>query len=424
MMSRKQSTSTQPFAGIRIADFSWYGAGPIATRFFANYGAEVIKLESHCNPDGLRRNGPFAGGTPGITLPGTAPIDSLNISGYFANFNSNKLSLQVDLNLPEGREIAKRLVKISDIVIDNFTPRVMERWRLTYQDLVRIKPDIIVANLPMLGSVGPQRDYVGFGFALSSLAGIDHLTGMPDDLPTSTGTNFPDYCCNPCHTTIALLAALRYRRKTGKGQHIEVAQLESTVQILGTALIDYTINGRIQSRRGNSNPSACPHGVYRCKGDDRWCAIAVFTDVEWASLCWAMGREDLVQSPLFGTLQGRLARTSEVDDLVNRWTSSLSPEDVMAILQREGVAAGVVQTAEDALDKDPQLAARNHWVYLDHPEAGRTAYNGETFRLSRTPGDIHSPAPCLGQHTEFVCRDLLGMTGDEVSALREEKVLY
>ncbi|MDO8671289.1 MAG: CoA transferase [Dehalococcoidia bacterium] len=414
----------QPFTGIRIADFSWYGAGPIATRFFAQHGAEVIKLESFTRPDGLRSTAPYAGGSPGYGLPLSAVVDNPNLSGYFNNLNPNKLSLQVDLNLPGGREIARRLVKISDIVIDNYTPRVMERWHLTYEDLVKIKPDIIVANLPMLGLVGPQRDYMGFGFALSSLAGIDHLTGMPDDPPTSTGTNFPDYSCNPCHTTIALLTALRYRKKTGKGQHIEVAQLESTVQILGTALIDYTINGRIQSRRGNSHPNACPHGVYRCKGDDRWCAIAVFTDAEWTNLCRAMGREDLIADRLFGTVQGRLSRVQEVDRMIQEWTASLTPEAVMETLQSLGVAAGIVETAEDALDKDPQLAARNHWVYLDHPEAGRTAYDGDTFKLSRTPGYIHSPAPCLGQHTDHVCRDLLGMTEDEVSALKEEKVLH
>ncbi|MBI2864393.1 MAG: CoA transferase [Chloroflexi bacterium] len=414
----------RPFAGIRIADFSWYAAGPIITRFFAQFGAEVIKLESHAKPDGLRQNGPFAGGTPGISLPASTTINSLDLSGYFANYNYNKLSLQVDLNLPRGREIAKRLVRISDIVIDNFTPRVMEKWKLTYEDLAQIKPDIIMADLPMLGLVGPQRDYMGFGYALSSLAGIDHLTGMPDDLPTSTGTNFPDYSCNPCHTTVALLAALRYRQRTGKGQHIEVSQLESTAQILGTAIIDYTVNGRVQGRRGNTHPSACPHGVYRCKGNDRWCAVTVFTDAEWVSLCRAMGRELLATDSDFGSFQSRRAREADVNRLVEEWTTSLSPEEVMETLQRVGVAAGVVQTAEDALDRDPQLAARKHWVYLDHPEAGRMVHDGDTFKLSRTPSQFHSPAPCLGQHTNWVCQELLGINADEVSALREEKVLY
>ncbi len=413
----------QPLAGIRITDFTWAAAGPIATRFFAHFGAEVIKLESKTRVDVLRPMAPFAGGSPGYSLPMEAVVTKPNLSGYFNNFNSNKLSVQLNLSLPKGQELAKRLVKISDIVIDNFSPTVMQKWGLAYEDLVKVRPDIIVAKMPMLGAWGPHMDHIGFGRALGALAGLNHLSGMADDPPIGTGTNYPDYSSNPCHAAVILLAALRYRRKTGRGQNIEVCQYESTVNILETAILDYTINGRVQNRRGNRLPHACPHGAYPCKGEDRWCAIAVFTDAEWASLCRIMDREELIGDPQLGTMLGRLARVETVDRIVSEWTVLRPAEEVMEALQRAGVSAGGVETGEDMLDKDRHLAERKHWVYLDHPEAGRTAYHGDAFKLSLTPGDIRSAAPCLGQHTEYVCRELLGMSETELDALKEERVL-
>ncbi|MDO8672505.1 MAG: CoA transferase [Dehalococcoidia bacterium] len=423
--SPKETTlGQQALSGIRILDFSWYAAGPIATRFFAHHGAEVIKVESKSRIDGLRFFAPFAGGTPGIDLPSSTKVTNPNLSGYFNNFNANKFGMRLNLSLPKGREIAKQLIRISDIVIDNFTPGVMEKWGLTSDEILKIKSDAIVASLPMMGMTGPYRNDRGFGFVLAGAAGVSHLSGMPDDPPVGTGTNYPDYSSNPCHAAVALLSALRYRNRTGRGQFIELSQLESTVQILETAILDYTVNGRVQSRTGNSLRYACPHGVYRCLGEDRWCALAVFTDSEWASFCQAIGRLDLVSDPQLGTLKGRLAKVEDVDRIVAGWTATRLAEEVMESLQRVGVAAGIVQTGEDALDKDPQLAARGNWVYLDHPEAGRTAYTADAFKLSETPGHLHSAAPCMGQHTGYVCGELLGMTEDDVRALAVEKVLY
>ncbi len=414
----------QPFSGIRILDFSWYGAGPLTTRFFALYGAQVVKIESRARLDAVRWVPPFAGGTPGYSLPAATEVTDPNLSSPFSNFNANKLSMELNLGHPQGRAIARRLVAASDVVIDNFAPRVMEEWQLTYGDLVKVKPDIIVVRMPMIGNAGPLREYVGLGASLAAMCGLDHLTGLPEDPPLGLGTNYPDMTSNPCHATIAVLAALRHRRRTGEGQQIEIAQMESTVQLVGVALMDRSVNGRDQQRRGNTHERACPHGAYRCAGDDRWCVISVGADDDWRRLCTVIGRTDLADDPRLATFAGRRAHEAEIDRIVNDWTASRAAEVVMKTLQAVGVAAGIVQTGEDLLDNDPHLAARKHWVYLDHPAAGRLAHTGETFKLSSAPADLRAPGPRLGEHTAEVCRDWLGMTLAEVEALRQQQVLY
>jgi len=238
------------------------------------------------------------------------------------------------------------------------------------------------------------------------------------------GTNYTDYVINPGHAVIATLAALRYRNRTGKGQLIEVAQVESSVCVVGTAILDYAVNGRVQNRQGNRLPYAAPHGAYRCQGDDRWCVIAVFSDDQWRAFCQAIGDPQWCHEERFATLQGRKQNEDELDRLVEGWTSTRTAEEVMQTLQTAGVAAGVVQNARDVLENDPHLKARGYYVYLDHPDAGPTAYDGPGFRLSKTPGGLQSPAPCLGQHTDYVCREVLQMDDEEVAQLVIEGVLF
>jgi crotonobetainyl-CoA:carnitine CoA-transferase CaiB-like acyl-CoA transferase len=411
-----------PLTDVKVADFSWFGAGPICAAVMAYYGAEVVRVESETHVDGLRALLPVAEGKLGY-----------NVSGWFNNYNAGKLSLTLNLNTARGRELAHELVRWSDVFLTNFTPSVIERWSLTYEELVKVKPDIIAAYQPMQGFEGPQRDFLGFGAVLTPTAGFSHLTGFPGAAPIGLGTNYPDYVINPIHTLTAILAALHYRRRTGKGQRIELAQVESAAGALGPALMDYTVNGRVQERAGNRSPYAAPHGAFRCqllKGagflgtdEERWCVIAVFTDEEWEALCRVMGDPAWARDERFATFRARKENEDELERLIGAWTSTRTPEEVMESLQAAGVPAGVVQNARDVLDSDPHLKERGYYVYLDHPEAGRTAYDSVGFRLTKTPGAYRSPAPCLGEHTEYVCKEILKLSDEEIAQLVIDEVL-
>ena len=400
--------------GVKVADFSWFGAGPICGEHLATYGATVVRVESETHVDGLRMVQPFAKEKTGY-----------NVSGYYNNYNAGKLDLTLNLNTEKGQELAHRLVAWADVFLTNFTPRVIERWGLTYDKLSAINPKIIAAYVPMQGYEGPHRDFLGFGAILTPITGYNHLSGFPQRPPIGLGTNYPDYVINPGHTLVAILAALRYRRKTGKGQHIECAQLESSVCPLGTAVFDYTVNGRVQERVGNGLPYAAPHGAFKCKSlsegssapaDERWIAIACFTDGEWRTLVEAMGNPDWALDGKFGSASGRKQHETELEQQIEAWTSNKEADDLMEELQRRGVAAGVVQNAREML-ADEHLKERGYYVYLDHPEAGHTAYDGPPLKLSETPGKLRSPAPLLGQHTEYVCKEILGLSDDEVADL-------
>ena len=420
-----------PLAGVRIADFSWFGAGPIATKILADHGAEVIRFESQGHLDGLRIAQPIADSKTG----------NLNCSGYYNNFNSSKLSLFLNLSKPQSREIIWRLLKVSDVAVENFSPRVMEGWGLTYAEASQVKPDIIWADQPMQGLRGPHKYYAGFGATITPLGGLAYLMGFPHRPPLGTGTNYTDYVINPGHLAIAILAALRYRRRTGQGQHIEMSQFESAVTILEAALREYPANGRVPQRPGNRLPYAAPHGVYRCRGEERvvtylaergpvserkaerWVALAVFTDAEWQGFCSALGNPAWAGDERFATLAGRKAHEDELDQHIQGWTAQRTAEEAMHLLQARGVAAGVVQDAEDTLKHDPHLRARGYYQYLNHPEAGQTAYDGPPFRLSRTPVALRRHAPLLGEHTEYICKELLGFSDDEIGQLVVDGVL-
>ena len=310
-----------PLEGIRVADFCWFGAGPIYTESLANHGAQVIRVESQAHIDGLRLAHPMPEGKY-----------TFNVSGYYNNYNASKLSFTLNMKHPKALDVALRLVAISDIVTENYTPGTLEKWGLTYQKLQEIKPDIILVREPMQGSDGPHAKFGGFGAVISPLAGLSHLTGSPERVPVGLGTNYTDYVINPGHTIIATLAALRYRNRTGKGQLVEVAQVESSVCVVGTAILDYTSNGRVQNRQGNRLPYAAPHGAYRCQGDDRWCVIAVFSDDQWRALCQAIGDPQWCHEKRFATLQARKQNEDELDRLIEGWTGTRTAEEVMETL--------------------------------------------------------------------------------------------
>jgi benzylsuccinate CoA-transferase BbsF subunit len=403
-----------PLEGVKVADFSWFGAGPICGRLLADYGATVVRVESETHVDALRTVAPFAKGKTGY-----------NVSGYFNNYNAGKLGILLNLNSEEGQRIARKLVEWADIFLTNITPRVIERWGLTYDKLVEINPNIIGAYQPMQGYDGPHRDFLGFGAVLTPITGYNHLSGFANRPPIGLGTNYPDYVINPGHTFIAIMAALRYRRRTGKGQRIELSQLESSAAPLGPAIFDYTANGRVQERSGNGLPYAAPHNAFKCRPlsdggrtmDERWLTIACFSDDEWRAFVEAMASPNWAADAKFATLDGRKENETELEAHINAWTTDKDAYELMEDLQRRGVPAGVVQSAREMLDVDEHLKQRGYYVYLEHAEAGRHAHDGPPFVLSKTPGSIRSPAILLGEHTEYVCKEILGLDDEGIAEL-------
>ena len=413
-----------PLEGIRVADFSWFGAGPIGAQTLATFGAEVVRVESEKHVDSLRVVHPFALNPDGTFKSG------YNVSGYFNNFNAGKLSITLDLNSEKGQAIGHRIIEKSDVFVTNFTPRVIDKWNLRYEQLAAINPRIIAAYAPMQGMEGPNRDFLGFGAVLTPVTGISYMSGHPHRPPIGVGTNYPDYVINPGHTVTGILAALRYRNRTGIGQRVELPQLESVATTLGTAVANYLANGIVESRTGNRHPTYTPHGAFRCADDpesvgsnDRWVAIACRDDGEWRALCQALGQSHVAADPRFATAAARKANEDALESTVGGWVRERRAEEVMETLQAASVPAGVVENAQDMLDRDEHLKARGYYVYLDHPETGRSAYDGPAMRLSETPGVLRAPAPLLGEHTMDVCERILGMSADEVADLLAEGVL-
>lgn len=414
------TADNRPLNGIKVADFSWFGAGPICAQNLARFGATVVRVESEAHLDGLRSVMPFATGKTGY-----------NVSGYFNNYNAGKLGITINMSNELGREIARKLIAWCDVFITNQTPRIVERWNFEYEELTKINPTIIAAYQPMQGFDGPHKHYFGFGAVLNAITGFNELSGFPHRPPMGLGTNYPDYVINPGHTLIAIMAALRHRQKTGQGQRIELAQIESAISALAPAVMDYTANGRVETRAGNRVPYAAPHGAFRCQDTeingeqhDRWVAIAVRNEAQWQALVEAMGTPAWATDAKFATLDGRKANEDELEQRITEWTLPQDAAEVMRALQAKSVPAGVVHNARDMLENDPHLKQRAYYEYLDHPEAGRTAHDGAPFRLSRTPGSLRTPAPCLGEHNEYVCKDLLGMTDDEIAEALVEQALY
>jgi benzylsuccinate CoA-transferase BbsF subunit len=391
----------QALEGLKVVDFSWYIAGPSITMWLAHHGAQVIRIESLTKPDELRGIEPFKDGVAGI-----------NRSGCYANYNSGKYGLSLNLNHPKGVEVARKTIAWADVIVENFTPGTMEKkWGLGYEGAREIKPDIIMLSSSTQGQTGPEAKQAGFGLELASRSGFTHFVGWPDQEAVGIGYPYTDTVTPPVGA-IAILAALEYRRRTGKGQYIDLSQLEVGVEHLAPALLNYTANGCEGAKIGNHHPSAAPHSAYKCRGEDRWCVIAVFNDAEWRSFCDTLGNPSWTQDPKFATVLGRKENEIELDRLVEEWTKTLTAEEVMNKLQAAGVAAGVVQSGKDLIE-DPQLVHRHHFWYLNHPEMGSCAYDGPPFILSDTPAEIKMPAPCLGEHNEYVCTQLLGMPDEE-----------
>lgn len=385
--------------GIKVADFSWVIVGPLATSVLAQYGAEVIRVESTTRLCMIRPYAPYKEGVPGI-----------NRGSLFFMVNKNKRSLSLNLRHPRGLDIAKRLVSWSDVVVESFMPGTMKELGLSYKDIKKIKPDIIMVSTSMQGQTGPYSKHTGLGTTLQALVGFNHLCGWPDRAPSYPYGAYTDSIA-PFYIVVAIIAALDYRRRTGKGQYIDVSQLEASISFLAPVVLDYAVNRRVQGRTANRSSSAAPHGIYRCQTEDSWCAIVVSNDEEWQGFCRAIGWPAWTKEAKFATLLARLDNVEELDKLVEEWTVTLPPEEVMHRMQAAGVPAAVVANGED-LAQDPQLRSTNFYQILKHPEMGETVYERLSFELSKTPAEL-KPDPCLGQDTEYVCTKILGMSDSE-----------
>jgi benzylsuccinate CoA-transferase BbsF subunit len=403
-------------AGLRVLDFCWIGAGALVTQTLALHGAEVIKIESRARPDNLRVSPPVR--------PGTSGLDA---SGYFASRNAGKKSFALNMSHPAAVSVARRLARASSVVTSNFRPGVMEKWGLSYQELSAGQPDLIYLTMPMQGATGPHSRYAGFGATIAALSGVVAPSGLPGRVPVGTGTHYPDHAPNPGHALVALLAALVHRNRTGRGGRIELSQFESTTGLLGPAVIRYSVTGEQPSARGNRVPWAAPHGVYPCQGDDTWIAISASTEMQWAALSSVLVGSgpggDLAADPRFAGLDSRREHEDNLDGLVADGTARWDRWELMGRLQAAGVPASVVETAGDVFD-DPLLAARGYWRLLEHPVMGSVRYASAAHRWNGQPVSPASAAPLLGQDTEEISRDLLGLSADEYSKLVADGVLW
>ena len=499
----------KPLEGIKVVGFTWYVAGPQTTKTLAACGAEVISIESRTRADPQRTTGPFKDGTTG-----------LDRGGDFNQYNTGKLSVAINLAHPKGVELVKQLVARADIVVENFAGGVIERMGLGYEELKKIKPDIIMLSSCMQGQTGPYATHPGTGYQLTALSGFYEITGWPDRDANPPDGPYPDYIA-PRISVLAILAALDYRRRTGKGQYIDLSQYESAVLFQAPLILDNVVNQRVATRMGNSSPyaaphgaypcrqverfcsitvatdeawqglcmvvgspewtqdakfsslqarmenreelnrlveewtierapaeisrvmemfgiaaeamqpgaelsepdlQAAPHGVYRCRAVDRWCAIAVSTNEEWQGFCRVIGNPEWTRDARFSTLAARQENEEELDRLVGEWTVNHTAEEVMTMMQAAGVAAGVLATGEDLMDKDPQLQHRHLFRELDHPEIGEYRAAGTAFILSKSPSELRS-APLLGEHNEYALKEILGLSDEEIAELVIEGVI-
>ncbi len=398
-----------PLEGVKVLDLGWWVVWPVSTKYLGDHGAQVVRIEFPGRLAERMSVGPFKDN-----------ISGLNRSGYFNELNTSKYGMTLDLKNPRALEVIRKLVAWADVVGEGYMPGVVKGWGLGYEECRKIKPDIIYVSSSGQGQTGPDARQPLFGHSVLALSGINQFVGWPDRAPVGPYGPWTDYYVPYCIIT-TVVAALDRRRKTGKGMYIDAGATEACrYGCFETAVLDYLVNGREQTRMGNRHPYAAPHGTYRCQGgdrpgEDRWCSIAVFTDEEWQGFCRAIGEPQWTREPKFATLLGRKQNEDELDRLVEEWTKDFSAEEVMMQMQANGVAAGVVQNAKD-LFEDAQLKHRNHFWMLDHKELGPTAFRGSAFKLSKTPPQPRA-SHLVGEHNEYVLKNFLGMSDDEISEL-------
>ena len=399
--------------GIKIVEFAAFAAGPAVGKHLADHGATVVHVESRVRPDGFRTHYP----------PYKDNIHGLNRSGLFALCNNDKLDITLNLKKgPKATDLAKRIAAWSDVVIENFSPGTMSRLGIDYEALKQVKPNLIMLSTSNLGQTGPHAHHAGFGSQLSSLAGFTHLTGYSEGSPQILYGPYIDYIV-VAYGVAAILAALDYRRRTGNGNHIDMAQYETGLQYLAPILLDYKVNGTVATRNANRDPQAAPHGAYRCKGEDSWCALSVHSEAEWKTLSNLMGKAALSTDKRFANHDARKKNEDELDRLIGEWTSRYAARELMEKLQAAGIRAGIVNTMKDVYT-DPQLKQRPQWIELQHPEIGKMHYQRPPFLLGKTPPGPSKRDPLLAEHNDYFYKKLLGLREEEYRKLLEEQVIY
>ncbi len=404
--------SNRPLEGVRVADFGWILAGPYATAWLGSLGAEVIRIESQSRLDFHRQNlGTGADGVPGI-----------NRGAVFNSLNFSRKSLRLNLSTPRGLDLAKGLVRHSDIVMENYAAGVMEKMGLGYDALRAINPRIVMIATSPLGQTGPDRAATGWGPNVQAYAGLPHLTGYEGAPPSGLGGLYPDFMIGTVMAFTAL-SALHARNRTGEGQYVDLSMAQIVSAMIPEPLMDFAMNGRETARSGNRSPAHAPRGVYRCAGEDKWVAIEVASDGEWRALAAALGDSSWVRDDRFAGVTGRRAHHDEIDERITAWTKERSHYEVMHILQAAGVAAAPCLDPYELL-ADEAMNERDLYVEMDHPEVGPRLVAGLPGRYSELPACDYGPAPLFGEHSEEVCRGLLGLSAEEYARLVEEQIIY
>jgi len=401
--------------GIRIIDLAMVFAGPMSSKLLALLGAEIIKIESAVRSDVFTRANVYPENDPGE--------EPWNRGSFFHTINTGKYGVSLNLGSEKGREVLKNLIKISDAVVENFSPRVMDNWGMGYDELKKIKPDLIMVSMSGLGHYGPLKDFYMYVPGMEGMSGLASLTGYPDEPPLLSGHAYGDWVLGTTGAA-ALLTALYYRQRTGEGQYIDVAGREAVACHIGEVIMDSTLNGRVRTRVGNQHSSAAPHGCYRCKGDDQWVNIAVENDEQWRGFCQAIGGPTWTKDERFRDVLNRWKNREELDKFVETWTAQHDHYEAMKILQKAGVPSGAVLSMKE-VHLDPQFVERGFFEIIDHgkgigkrpiPKSMPAKFSGaEEFSLRR--------APRFGQDNEYVFCDLLGMSRDELKALEKENII-
>lgn len=401
-----------PLQGIRVVNFGWVWAGPVVGQTLAFLGAEVFKVESNARVDMTRNLPPFAEGKPD-------PNRSLSNNACWAGNGSITLNLKE----PEAHALALELIAQSDVVVENFGPGVMERMGFGYEALRRVKEDIILFSMPGAGLYGPKKDLRSYGLSLTSTTGLDSLVGYKGGDPIPVENAYSDPYAG-IFGAFAILTALNHRRNTGQGQHVDFSQQEAVMQMVGPAYMDYVFNGRNGGPKSNEHPvaGAAPHGVFPCKGDDRWISIAVTTDAEWTALMQALGHPEWLKVDAFATLAHRLKHIDALHKLLAEWTVQYDDQELAEKLQSHGVAAAPVLNVGDLLT-DPHYKARGTFIEVTHPLGYKETIYGAYVKTSRSRVEV-KPGPVIGQDNEKVFKGILGMSDDRYLALVERKVIY
>ena len=400
-----------PLKDVRLTEFTSAWAGPYAACLLGFLGAEIIKVESKMRLDHSRK----------LSFSTGKRFSGPDESEVFNNINLNKKSITLNLKSPRAIDLAKKVVAVSDAVMENMRPGVMPRLGLGYEALRETKPDLIYLSSSACGQKGPEREYVGYAPTFAALGGVSYITGYEDWPPS----NFMGAIDLRSATTAAasILAALVQKQRTAKGQYVDMASQESIAVLIGDVILDYVMNQRIQTRRGNKGYRIAPHNCYRCAGDDKWISIAVATNREWEGLCSAMGRPDLSEDQRFAVPEDRYKNQDELDRMISDWTGDKESYELMKQLQKAGVAAAPTLSSE-GLFKDPHIRDRGVFRQVEHPVIGKDWVIAPPWRLSETPAQINRHAPLLGEHNEYVFGELLGMSARKIERLKQEKVIY